>query len=575
MNEWGLMMGAAALGALALLWQEWRRRRSVAALEAEIERLQDGAFRTLEDEERYRSLVEARARAEAASQAKSRFLATVSHEFRTPLNGILGMADLALDTPLTPEQATYLTAIKTSGEAFLSLINEILDFSKIEAGHIDLAHAPFDLAALVEGVAELLGPRAQGKGLEIASLIRADVPHRVVGDADRLRQVLVNLAGNAVKFTDTGGVGILVERERDGRLAIAVADTGPGLDPARVGTLFAEFEQGDASPSQRHGGTGLGLAITRRIVEHMGGAIAVQSAPGAGATFRVTLPLVAEASPAPERSPALAGRRVLVVARSPFEAPYLAARLAEAGAAVRIVDGPDAAVPAIVAEAPDLVIADYGLGDEAAREVAGAARRAGVARLLVLLQPFDRRGLGSPRQAGFDGYLVKPVRARSLFEQLADAPAPRASTEPRPARSAVTGWPGVGRRVLLAEDNEINALLATRSLEKLGAAVDRARNGREALALAEAALTGGRPPYDLVLMDVRMPDLDGLAATRQLRAREAALGHPPLRVVALTANTLREDHEAARRAGLDAVLAKPFDLGDLARLLDLELAEAS
>jgi signal transduction histidine kinase len=218
-----------------------------------------------------RTVAEARARAEAASEAKSRFLATVSHEFRTPLTGILGMADLLLDTAPSPEQATYIRAVQSSGEALLCLIDEILDFSKIEAGRMDLAAAPLDLHALVEGVVELLSPKAQDKNLEIAAFVARDVPCAVIGDADRLRQILVNLAGNAVKFTESGGVGICVERASDGRIVLAVQDTGPGIALDCLPALFEEFEQGDGSPSRRYGGTGLGLAITRRIVERMGG----------------------------------------------------------------------------------------------------------------------------------------------------------------------------------------------------------------------------------------------------------------------------------------------------------------
>lgn len=517
-----------------------------------------------------RALAEARTRAEAASEAKSRFLATVSHEFRTPLGGILGMADLVLDTRLTAEQATYVQAIKTSGHALLSLIDEILDFSKIEAGKLDIAAEPFDLHALVEGVVELLAPRAQGKGIEIASLIARGTPSRVIGDGDRLRQVLVNLAGNAVKFTESGGVGILVERAEGGMIAISVSDTGPGIAPDRVPVLFEEFEQGDGSPARIHGGTGLGLAITRRIIERMQGSIDVESAIGAGARFTVKLPLSdADGGRAAEQRPDLTGRNFLVLARSSFEAPYIVRRLIEAGANAVLTDNEADALVKIATASYEALIVDCALGDDMAREVAIAAHEAGVGRCIVLLSPFERRDLGSPNAAGYDAYLVKPVRARSLFERLSEPADGQTSFEavvaPPPRR--MSPRPG-SHRVLLAEDNEINALLALKALEKLGAIVDWAKDGSEAVSLAEASFAGLRPDYDVVLMDIRMPGLDGLEATRRIRTIEKALGRrEPRRIVALTANALKEDEAAAREAGLDGFLPKPFDIKMLTALL--------
>lgn len=519
-----------------------------------------------------RALDEARTKAEAASEAKSRFLATVSHEVRTPLNGILGMADLVLDTTLSLEQATYVHAIKTSGQALLSLVDEILDFSRIEAGRLTLSIEPFDLHALIEGVVELLAPPAAGKGIEIAAFIARDVPHRVLGDGDRLRQVLVNLAGNAVKFTETGGVGIMVERGAAGEIALAISDTGPGIAPERVPALFEEFEQGDGSASRRYSGTGLGLAITRRIIERMQGAVAVDSGVGQGSTFHVRLPLP-EADGVQEKgelAPALTGKRILIAARSPFEAPYLARRLQESGAVTVHVETEADALARLGATPFDVVIADVALGDEAVRRLAKEASRVRVKRRLVLLSPFDRRAFGSPRAAGYDAYLVKPVRPRSLFEQIIGSYQATESNplEPRHAPSA-TPQPRLGtRRVLLAEDNHINALLALKALEKLGALVDWAKDGHEAVTLAEAALSGLRPRYDLILMDVRMPGLDGHEATRRIRALERSLGcSTPARIVALTANALKEDEAVACAAGLDGFLAKPFSFGSLTVLL--------
>ena len=512
-----------------------------------------------------RTLEEARGRAEAASVAKSRFLATVSHEFRTPLNGILGMAALMSQAEPSPEQATYLRAIEMSGRALLSLIDEILDFSKIEAGRVDLAAEPFDPAALVEGVVELLGPRAQDKGLEVAGLAVAGLPRLVVGDADRVRQILLNLAGNAVKFTEDGGVGVTVEAMAGG-IVLAVADTGPGIEMARLPSLFEEFEQGDGSASRRHEGTGLGLAITRRLVERMGGAIEAESRVGAGTIFRVRLPLpAAEAAPEAPRDLRTGRGAILVVARSPFEAPFLCRRLAEAGFEASQVATEAEALAALAERAFAAVIVDRGLGDGPARAVAAAARAVGATRSLILLSPFDRRDFGAPQDAGFDGYLVKPVRTRSLLAQLAGdaaaaAPSPRvpATARPRPAE---------GARVLLAEDNSINALLARKALERLGAEVVWARDGLEAVARAGEAFEGG-PAFDLALLDIRMPGLDGLGAVRRIRAMEAARAGGRLAVVALTANALAEDEAAARAAGFDGFLPKPLDLAALPGLFE-------
>ena len=561
-------------------------RRDTRRFKAEADRLHDEIWEL-------REAAAARDRAQAASEAKSRFLANVSHEVRTPLNGILGMAELLAGTPLDAEQATYVAAIRSSGSALASLIDEILDFSKIEAGRVELAVDSFDLVALVEGVAELLAPRAQGKSLEIASTLAADVPQHVIGDPVRLRQILLNLAGNAIKFTETGGVGLRVRRMDDTGSAIRfdVIDTGPGVPPERRIAIFEEFEQADSTTTRLHGGTGLGLAISRRLAERMGGTLDLQlPAHGdmfgmpdeRGSIFTVVLPLQPDhpggSGPATATPSSLRGTSALIVAASPFEAPFMAERLAEAGVVVACaVDEAEALRQLRSAGRFDIVIVDCALGRAATHAVGEAARLAGVGQRIVLFSPFERRAFGQMSSAGFDGWLVKPVRKQSLFTLL-DPTAARLSPSAAAAgvaeaaiRHAGLPVPAPGFDVLLAEDNEINALLATRHLERLGASVTRAPDGLTALALVEAAMDGATP-YDMVLLDIRMPGLDGIEVARRIRLAESARQVQPTRLIALSADVHDAERRSGCRAGIDEFLSKPVTFARLERALGREPA---
>jgi signal transduction histidine kinase/CheY-like chemotaxis protein len=560
--SWILFGGSLALAGLATA-DRFRLARHLMRLRDRHETLGDEIWEV-------RDAVEGRQKAEAASEAKSRFLANVSHEVRTPLNGILGMAELLADSPLDREQLAYVEAVKTSGRALATLIDEILDFSRIEAGKLELGAEPFDLAGLVEGVVELLAPRAQDKGLEIAAYLAPDLPAVVVGDPVRLRQVLTNLAGNAVKFTAEGGVGVSVETAPGGCLRFAVSDTGPGVRAERREAIFEDFEQADGTTTRQHGGTGLGLAISRRIVALMGGCLGLEDRSGGGSVFGFDVALPPGRAPVRAVRPDMAGETVLIAARSAFQAPYLAALLERHGANVVVVDRVDRALTWLKGRnVPTLVLVDCALGEAAAERLAEAARMAGVGRSFLLFSPFERRAFGQKLVSGYEGWLVKPVRAASLLARLSGAPAASATRlvpAPRPADESRSF------RVLLAEDNEINTLVAMNFLGRLGAQVVHASDGQSALSLALAAMRGEIPRFDTIVMDVSMPILDGLEATRRLRHAEAAEDKPPVRIVALTAHAFKEDHERCLAAGMDAVTTKPLELGKLDAVLRPEAA---
>ncbi len=504
---------------------------------------------------------EARNAAEELAEEKSRLLATMSHEIRTPLNGVIGMLGLLLESELTPEQKNYAGTAHASGRILLSIIDEILDGAKSEALGRD-RYTVIDIVALVENVTELLAPRAHAKGIDIVSIFAPDVPQMVRGDDMRLRQILFNLAGNAIKFTETGGVAIAVARSGSDDLTFTVSDTGIGMTPDELQRVFRPYTQANADTTRRYGGTGLGLTISRRIAEGLGGSITAESSKGKGTALTVTLPHMIDATATPRSGNALAGRRFRLTLSSAFVADHFARQLQAQGASIAAVAPGEAAdVRSLLHNSIDAIICDAGSGPgllEAARKLARIGRP--LPQIWILLSPDERRQLRHLLTPPLTGYLMRPVRCSTLVEQLTSRDSAFMRTAAAQLRTISTRASTVRPlNVLLADDTPVNTVIARTILEKAGHKVTAVSSGAAALEAIKS-----NPAFDILLLDMEMPGLSGPETARLIRASEGHAGKSRrLPILALTANTRPEAVDACMSAGMDGHLAKPFDRHDL------------